>query len=92
MADKYINAHKDEAIAIYINEVKSRGAKLAAEDVKVMLFETERYGGPAFTKADLADLPATRDYLIKTGRLKSLAPLKDLVVTSFAEKAEANAK
>lgn len=91
-ADAYINAHKDEARDIYIAEIKKRGASLDKDAVEVMLYETDRYGGPAFTKLDLADLPATRDYLIKTGKIKALPPLDKLIDTRFGAKAEAAAK
>ncbi len=91
-ADAYIQAHKDEARDIYIAEIKKRGAKLDKAAVEVMLYETDRYEGPAFTKKDLADLPATRDFLIKTGKIKSLPPLDQLINTSFGDKAEANLK
>ena len=89
MADKYIQGHHDETVQIYINEVKKRGAKLSEADVKVMLFDTDRFDGPAFSKADMEDFPATRDFLIKTKKIKSLPPFEQIMDKSFGDKAEA---
>lgn len=86
---KFIRDNKDEAVKIYTDEVRKRGGKLTEDQVRAMLFDTERYGGLTFSEGDLKDIPATRDFLIKEGTLKSLPPLDKFLDQSFAKKAEA---
>jgi len=87
-ADKYIREHHDEAVKIYTEEVRRRGGKLTEDIVRVMLFDTARFGGPAFANADMKDLVATRDFLIKIGKLKALPPFEQFIDRSFGQKAE----
>lgn len=91
-ADKYISSHHDEAVDIYQAEVKRRGGNLSKDDIRVMLFNVDRFTGAAFTAADWKDLPATRDYLLKIGQLKSKLDLDKIIDQSFGKKAEAALK
>jgi ABC-type nitrate/sulfonate/bicarbonate transport system substrate-binding protein len=91
-ADKYIGGHHEEAVKIYVAEVKRRGGNLSEDDVRNMLFDVDRYGGAAFSAGDMKDLPATHDYLLKIGQIKSKLDLNAIVDTSFGEKADAAAK
>jgi len=88
-AEKYIREHKDEAVKIYTDSVVARGGKLTEDMVRVMLFDTERFGGVAFSDGDLKDLAATRDFLAKDGQLKDMPPFDKVIDQSFAKKAEA---
>jgi ABC-type nitrate/sulfonate/bicarbonate transport system substrate-binding protein len=88
-ADKFIREHHDEAVKIYVDDINQHGGKLTADVAQAMLFDTDRFGGPAFTAGDMQDLPATRDFLIKTGKLKALPPFDDIIDQSFGKKAEA---
>lgn len=91
-ADKYIGGHHEEAVKIYVAEVVRRGGKLSEDDVRAMLFDVDRYGGAAFSPGDMKDLPATRDYLVKIGQLKSKLDLNAIIDTSFGVKAQTAAK
>jgi ABC-type nitrate/sulfonate/bicarbonate transport system substrate-binding protein len=91
-ADKYITTHHEEAVKIYQAEVKRRGGNLSEDDIRAMLFDVDRYSGAAFTAADWKDLPATRDYLLKIGQLKSKLDLDKIIDQSFGKKADAAAK
>ncbi|HVZ53435.1 MAG TPA: ABC transporter substrate-binding protein [Pseudolabrys sp.] len=91
-ADKYIGSHKEETVNIYVDEIKRRGGKLTPDDVRVMLFDVDRYGGAAFTDGDMKDFPATTAYLVKTKQVKAQPDLKALIDTSFGSKALATAK
>jgi ABC-type nitrate/sulfonate/bicarbonate transport system substrate-binding protein len=87
-ADKYIREHNDDAVKIYTDEVKRRGGKLTEDIIRVMLFDTARFGGPALADADMKDLAGTRDFLIKIGKLKSLPPFEEFIDRGFGQKAE----
>ena len=91
-ADKFITDHHEDAVKIYQAEVKRRGGKLSADDIRVMLFDVDRYTGAGFTAADWKDLPATRDYLAKIGQLKSKLDLDKIIDQSYGKKADAAAK
>jgi ABC-type nitrate/sulfonate/bicarbonate transport system substrate-binding protein len=91
-ADKFIGGHHDDAVKIYVAEVVRRGGKLNEDDVRAMLFDVDRYGGAAFSPGDMKDLPATRDYLVKIGQLKSKLDLNAIIDTSFGVKAQTAAK
>lgn len=88
-ADKYIREHHDEVAKIYTDSVHKRGGDLSEAMVRLMLFDMERYGGAAFTPADMHDLTSTRDFLIGQGRLKGVPPFDKIIDQSFAKKAEA---
>jgi ABC-type nitrate/sulfonate/bicarbonate transport system substrate-binding protein len=87
--DKFAREHHDETIKIYVEEVKRHGGKLTDEEVGLMLYDTERYGGPAFTARDMDDVVASRAFLEKTGKLKSPPPLDKIIDQSFGKKAQA---
>jgi ABC-type nitrate/sulfonate/bicarbonate transport system substrate-binding protein len=87
MADKYIGTHKEETVQIYVDEVKRRGGNLSPDDVRVMLFDVDRYGGAAFTAGDMKDIPATHEYLLKINQLKAPLDLKAIIDPSFGAKA-----
>lgn len=87
MADKYIGGHKEETIKIYVDEVARRGGKLTADDVRIMLFDVDRYGGVAFSAGDMKDIPATHEYLLKIKQLKAPLDLKAIVDPSYGAKA-----
>lgn len=89
MADKYIGMHKEETVKIYVDEVARRGGKLTADDVRVMLFDVDRYGGAAFSAGDMKDIPATHEYLLKIKQLKAPLDLKAIIDTSYGTKAAA---
>jgi aliphatic sulfonates family ABC transporter substrate-binding protein len=91
-ADNYISGHHDEAVKIYVDEIKRRGGKLTEDDVRNMLFDVDRYGGAAFSPGDMKDLPTTRDYLLKIGQIKSKLDLNAIIDTSFGTKAQAALK
>ena len=88
-AGKYIAAHHDEAVQIYLAEIKRRGAKLSEGDIRIMLFDdVNRFGGgTAFTKADMQDLSSTLAYMEKNKMLKTKLDLGKLIIPSFGEKA-----
>ena len=88
-AHKYIVAHKDEAVKAYVNEVKRRGAQLSEDDVRLMLFDTDRYGGAAFNSKDMKDINATLAFLVKTGKIKTPPMVDKVIDQSFGKKAEA---
>ncbi len=91
-ADKYISSHHDDAVKIYQAEIKRRGGNLSKDDIEAMLFDVDRYGGAAFTAGDWKDLPATRDYLLKIGQIKTKLDLNKIIDKSFGDKAEAALK
>jgi NitT/TauT family transport system substrate-binding protein len=92
-ADKYIAKHHDETVQIYLNEIKRRGAKLSESDIRLMLFDdVDRFGGTAFSKADMQDLASTVSYMEKTHLLKTKLDLGKLIESSFGEKAAMAAK
>jgi NitT/TauT family transport system substrate-binding protein len=91
-ADKYIGGHKEETVKIYQDEITRRGGKLTADDIRVMLFDVDRYGGAAFSAGDMKDFPATTAYLLKVGQIKKAPDLKALLDPSFGTKAEAAVK
>lgn len=85
---KYIRDHNDEAVKIYTDSVKKRGGKLTEDVIRLMLFDTDRYGGAAFSDADMVDLTSTRDFLLKAGKLKSKPDLAKAINRSFGAKGE----
>jgi NitT/TauT family transport system substrate-binding protein len=92
-ADKYIAKHHDETVQIYLNEIKRRGAKLSESDIRLMLFDdVDRFGGTAFSKADMQDLTSTVSYMEKTHLLKTKLDLGKLIDPSFGKKAAMAAK
>lgn len=91
-AHKYIRENPDDAVKIYKDFLDSTGANLDAETVRYMMFDTERFGGAAFTEEDWADLPATIAYLRKTGKLDTDLDLSKIIDRSIGEKAEAAIK
>ncbi len=91
-AHKYIREHKDEASELYAAQANARGAKLTKDEVDIMLFDTERFGGAAFSKRDLDDVAATRGYMIKTGKIKPAKDADKSIDSKFAEKADAALK
>lgn len=91
-ADKYVSSHHEDAVNIYQAEVKRRGGDLSKDDVHAMLFDLDRYSGAAFSAGDMKDLPATRDYLLEIGQIKSKLDLGKIIDASFGEKAEAPTK
>jgi ABC-type nitrate/sulfonate/bicarbonate transport system substrate-binding protein len=92
-ADKYIATHHEETVGIYHDEIKRRGAKLSADDIRLMLFDDiDRFAGAAFTPADLQDLTATVAYMEKTSLLKTKLDLGKIIDPSFGKKADMAAK
>jgi aliphatic sulfonates family ABC transporter substrate-binding protein len=85
---QYIQQHPNEAVKIFTDVAKARGAKLTEDVIRIMLFDTERYGGAAFTKGDLEDLPATANFMVEIGKLKAAPDLGKAINTSFGVKAE----
>ena len=85
---KYIRDHQDEAVKLYTEDVQKRGGKLTEDMVRLMLFDTDRYGGAAFSAADLKDLNSTRDFLLKEGKLKSKPDFGKVLDLSFSKKSE----
>jgi NitT/TauT family transport system substrate-binding protein len=87
-ADKYIAKHHDETVQIYLNEIKRRGAKLSESDIRLMLFDdVDRFGGTAFSTADMQDLTSTVSYMEKTHLLKTKLDLGKFIDPSFGKKA-----
>jgi aliphatic sulfonates family ABC transporter substrate-binding protein len=86
---RYVRAHHDEAIKIFTDAANAHGAKLTPRLVRGMLFDMPRFGGLGFSKADLADLHETIDFLMQRGRLKSKPHLSKCIEPNFAKKAEA---
>jgi NitT/TauT family transport system substrate-binding protein len=92
-ADKYIAKHHDETVQIYLNEIKRRGAKLSESDIRLMLFDdVDRFGGTAFSTADMQDLTSTVSYMEKTHLLKTKLDLGKLIDPSFGKQAAMAAK
>jgi aliphatic sulfonates family ABC transporter substrate-binding protein len=94
MADKYIASHHDEAVKIYDQEIKRRGANLSEDEIRVMLFDdVDRFGGgAAFMPADMGDLSSTLAYMEKTGLLKAKLDLSKIIDPSIGKKADLAAK
>jgi aliphatic sulfonates family ABC transporter substrate-binding protein len=91
-ADKYIAAHHDEAVKIYYDEIKRRGAKLSEDEIRLMLFDdVDRFASAEFTPADMADLTSTADYMEKTGLLKVKLDLNKIIDRGFGKKADEKA-
>jgi len=91
-ADKFISGHHEDAVKIYVEEVKRRGGKLSEDDIRNMLFDVDRFGGAAFSAGDMKDIPATHDYLLKIKQIKAPLDLKAIIDQSFGAKADAAAK
>ncbi len=92
-ADKYIAGHHEEAVKIYYDEIKRRGAKLSEDDIRLMLFDDiDRFSGAAFTPADMQDLTSTVAYMEKTGLLKKKLDLGTIINPTFGKKADMAAK
>jgi ABC-type nitrate/sulfonate/bicarbonate transport system substrate-binding protein len=91
-AHKFITSNPDEALKIYYEYLKTTGAELDEPTVKQMMFDVERFGGVAFTDADWQDLPATTQYLLKQGRIKTALDLDKIIHRDIGEKAEAAVK
>jgi NitT/TauT family transport system substrate-binding protein len=92
-ADEYIAKHHDETVQIYLNEIKRRGAKLSESDIRLMLFDdVDRFGGTAFSTADMQDLTSTVSYMEKTHLLKTKLDLGKFIDPSFGKKAAMAAK
>ncbi len=91
-ADKFISGHHEDAVKIYVEEVKRRGGKLSEDDIRNMLFDVDRFGGAAFSAGDMKDIPATHDYLLKIKQIKAPLDLKTIIDQSFGAKADAAAK
>lgn len=85
---QYIRSHHDEAVRIFTDATHARGGKLTTNMVHVMLFDIPHFDRFNFSKADLADLHETRDFLLKLGKLKSKPDLSKCIDPSFAKKAE----
>jgi ABC-type nitrate/sulfonate/bicarbonate transport system substrate-binding protein len=85
---KYIRDHKEEAVKIYTADIQKRGGKLTEDMIRLMLFDTDRYGGAALSEADMADLTATRDFLFKAGKLKAKPDFANVINRSFGSKGE----
>ncbi|HTK84653.1 MAG TPA: ABC transporter substrate-binding protein [Patescibacteria group bacterium] len=91
-ADKYIAAHHNETVQIYLDEIQRRGANLSKEDIQIMLFDdVDRFGNAGFTAADMQDLSATMAYMEKKGLLKAKVDLEKNIDQSFGKKADAKA-
>jgi ABC-type nitrate/sulfonate/bicarbonate transport system substrate-binding protein len=91
-ADKFISGHHEDAVKIYVEEVKRHGGKLSEDDVRNMLFDVDRFGGAAFSAGDMKDLPATSAYLLKVKQIKAPLDLKAIIDPSFGAKAETMAR
>lgn len=89
-ADKFIRENPEKAVDIFTKYLDSTGGGLDRDTVKYMMFDTDRFGGVEFTERDMEDLEATRQFLIDTRDLKDLPPVKDMIVETYAEKAEAS--
>jgi ABC-type nitrate/sulfonate/bicarbonate transport system substrate-binding protein len=92
MADKYIREHPDEALAMYTATVRKAGAKLDESIIKTMMFEVPKFMGVNFIKSDWTELPRTRDFLYKAGRITSKPDVKAITDPSFGDAAEAKIK
>lgn len=92
MADKYIQEHPDEALDIYTKAIHKAGGKLEENIIKTMMFEVPRFIGVNFIPTDWTELPRTRDFLFKTGKIKSKPDLKAITAPSFGDAAEARLK
>lgn len=92
MADKYIRAHPDEALDMYTSLVHKAGAKLDESIIKTMMFEVPKFMGVNFIKSDWTELPRTRDFLFKTGKITSKPDMKAVTDPSFGDAAEAKIK
>jgi ABC-type nitrate/sulfonate/bicarbonate transport system substrate-binding protein len=89
-AHKFIRENPDEAVRIYKEFVDSTGADLDEETIRYMMFDTDRFGGVAFSERDWRDLKLTRDYMIKTGQLPETAlEIEAVMSREFGETAEA---
>ncbi len=91
-AHKFIRENPEEAVKIYKDFLDGTGANLDADTVRVMMFDTDRFGGVSFTEADWKDLPATTAYLVKTNKLKAAPDLSKVIDREIGDKAEASIK
>jgi len=91
-ADKYIATHHDETVQVYFDEIKRRGANLSEDDIRLMLFDdVDRFGGAAFTPADMQDLNSTIAYMEKSALLKAKLDLGKIIDQDFGKKADMKA-
>lgn len=89
-AHKFIRENPDEAVRIYKDFVDSTGADLDEETMRYMMFDTDRFGGVAFTDRDWRDLTLTRQYMINNEQLDDSAPeIEATMSREFGEEAEA---
>ncbi len=91
-AHKFIRENPDGALKVYFEHLKTTGSKLDEATARQMMFDVERFGGVAVTDADWQDLPATANYLVKAGRIKTPLELDKIIHREFGEKAEAAVK
>lgn len=91
-AQKYIRNNHDEALKVYTAAVHKAGATLDEDIIKAMMFEVPKFGGVNFVASDWTELPRSRDFLFKTGHIKTQPDLKTITDPSFADAAEAKIK
>jgi ABC-type nitrate/sulfonate/bicarbonate transport system substrate-binding protein len=91
-AQKYIRNNPEEALKIYTAAVHRAGATLEEGIIKTMMFDVPKFGGVNFVPSDWTELPRSRDFLFKTGHIKSKPDLKTVTDPTFAEAAEAKIK
>jgi len=91
-AQKYVRTHPEEALQMYTKAVHQAGATLDESIIKTMMFEVPKFGGVNFIASDWTELPASRDFLYKTGKIKTKPDIKAITDPSFGDAAEAKIK
>jgi len=91
-AQKFIRNNPDEALRMYSDTVHKAGATLDDSIIKTMMFEVPKFGGVNFIPSDWTELPRSRDFLFKNGRITSKPDIKEITDPSFADAAEARIK
>lgn len=91
-AHKFARENKDETLKIYLADLRSTGNKLDEETVRLMTYDVDRFGGPAFNATDMKDNVATLEHLVKHKRIKNKLDLSKIISTEFGKKAEAALK
>jgi NitT/TauT family transport system substrate-binding protein len=88
-AHKFIREHPDQAVDIYKAYLDSTGGGMDRDTVKYMMFDTDRFGGVAFTDRDMVDLVSTVDFLKRTREeMANMPEIEDSLMKEFGNKAE----
>jgi ABC-type nitrate/sulfonate/bicarbonate transport system substrate-binding protein len=88
-AHKFVRDHPDDAVAIFKPFLDGAGGVMDVETVRYMMFDTDRFGGVAYTDRDMTDLVSTVDFLKRTrGGMDNMPAIENSIIPEFGNKAE----